>query len=104
MIEHQRGQICFRCPTSAIGHRRSVKLYRSPLVAFEVLWFFRRVRGVFLKPAHLKELINSTTIMKGTYVFMSRSPSAPPSPPHPLAHIRMTMLRMRLPILRVLRG
>jgi hypothetical protein len=87
-----------------MGHRRSVNLYCSPLVAFEVLWLSRSVRDVFLKHADLRERINSAAIMKATYVLMSLSPPAPPSPPYPSAHIRLTMLRMRLPVLRVLRG
>jgi hypothetical protein len=66
LIEHQRGQICCRCTTSAIGHRHSVKLYSSPPVAFEVLWLFVNVRDVCLKHADLREPINSAVIMKAT--------------------------------------
>lgn len=36
--------------------------------------------------------------------FPSLLPAAPPSPPYSSAHIGLTMLRMRLPVLRVLRG
>jgi hypothetical protein len=104
LIDYQRGQICFGRNASAMRHRRSVEPYRSPLVAFVPLWLSHNVRDVFLNHADLKKPINSTAIMKATDVLMSLSLPAPSSPPHPSAYIRLTMLRMRLSVLRVLRG
>ena len=104
LIEHQRGQICFRRTTSAMGHCRSVAPYRSPLAAFEALWFSRHVRDVFLKHAYPREPINSTAIMKAMYVLMSLSPPAPPSLPHPSAHIWLTILEMPLPVCSIFGG
>jgi hypothetical protein len=66
LIEYQRGHIYFRRNASAMRHRRSVAPYRSPLVAFEVLWLSRRVSDVCLRHADLRKPINSVAVMKAT--------------------------------------
>jgi hypothetical protein len=104
LIGRPRAQICFRRTTSAMRHCRSVEPYCSPPVAFEVLWLSRSVRDVFLRHTDLMEPINSVAIMKAADVLMSLSLPAPSSPPHPSAHIRLTMLEMPLPVCSIFGG